>query len=161
MRYLKSNVVLKIIHDHLVSSLIDSSTSFSVINDISNKRIDSDAKFYRVRFIKHKDTQWSIAKARATNKTNCDRNKIQRDINSTRHVAAYVSVCEYISLHVIRSFICAFARACMRVWSEKDGNLLSIRMMAFRDWACFVSPWTEPSMLCPRPLLCIRKPILT
>lgn len=46
-----------------------------------------------------------------------------------------------------------------RVW--KDRNLLSIRMMAFRDWACFVSPWTEPSMLRPRPLLCIRRPILT
>lgn len=161
MQYLKSNVVLKIIHDHLASSLIDSSTSFSVINDISNKRIDSDAKFYRVRFIKHKDMQWSIAKAREY-KMNCDRNKIQRDvINSTKHVAAYVSVCEYISLHITRSFICAFACACMHVWSEKDRNLLSIRMMAFRDWACFVSPWTEPSMLCPRPLLCIRRPILT
>lgn len=45
MQYLKSNVVLKIIHNRFASSLIDSSIPFSVINDISNKRIDSDAKF--------------------------------------------------------------------------------------------------------------------
>lgn len=42
---LKINVILKLIHDRIE---FNSPISFSVMNDISNKQINSDAKFYYV-----------------------------------------------------------------------------------------------------------------
>lgn len=106
---------------------------------------------------------------------------VSSSISKTRSLIGYNNLCGIMSVVMVKSVGFSFTRTAKIyvanvviyehikiLWIQRTGwfihlfkidHLLSIRVMVFRDWTCFVSPWTYPSTFSARLSLCIRNPI--